>query len=409
MKIRASNPLPHSTIPHNTMATAAEPQSTMATTAEEFEGARAEITAKIAVVEGRLEALRDVPIGRRDWAVIQTADQSRAALVKELGTIEAQQAGSEPAAAMEASGPGAGPEGEPPQPLLRVTTVTGFGDTSKADLVDKIVAGGGGARTAVVVAQHLPDGAAPSPDPADQERGRCYSRGGQVRAAHTSARSNASPPDARLLFPMLTRLLKPNPFLQPPAPYTSLSLSISPAVVTAQMVTRPEQPRQPTSQDEADEMTQDALMGGVPLRIDLLEELCRIAASGDYDTVILQVCEAAKTARPPARAPLVPRPSAGCTRSLRAHSGSSAMRGCTVHASLAVHRLLARPADVTRPRCHRPPARCFAHPGGSSVRPRATRARWRPRSIPRSPRGFSTSMCPTPKTRSPGSVAQSTC
>ena len=64
-------------------------------------------------------------------------------------------------------------------PLLRVTVVLGRSGAGKSALVEKILAGGAGARTAVVVAQPLGDHVGTDPD----DPGRSLTRNGQVKGA----------------------------------------------------------------------------------------------------------------------------------------------------------------------------------------------------------------------------------
>ena len=176
--------------------------TTILATPEELAGARAEIAAEIGAISDHLAVLREVPVGQRDWAETQAVDQRKAALVEKLIAADLAASCSAAGAAGDGakslpipavdihapgSGMGLGEGNPPPQPLLRVTAVMGFGNASKAALVDKVLGGPSQAkpsanRIAVVVAQHLPDGAVPSPHPADLDRERCFSRGGQVSA-----------------------------------------------------------------------------------------------------------------------------------------------------------------------------------------------------------------------------------
>ena len=66
-------------------------------------------------------------------------------------------------------------------PLLRVTVVLGLGGVGKSALVEKILAGGTGARTAVVVAQPLAGDHVATDFTDPDHLGRSLTRNGQVR------------------------------------------------------------------------------------------------------------------------------------------------------------------------------------------------------------------------------------
>ena len=53
---------------------------------------------------------------------------------------------------------------------------------------------------------------------------------------------------------------------------------------------RPEEPYDPTSREEKEEKAAMSVPSGTtPFRTDLVEKFCRIAASGDFDRIMLQV------------------------------------------------------------------------------------------------------------------------